>query len=275
MVIISAQLASWDSKTSKFNKIRGDDDIDPDWLEINDKIIVKHKSNTDLMTVIKIEESKDKNIKPAEYNGFILRKATEADMAKDNSKNKNKQSVIKQAQSMADKRKLSIRIVDILFSFDGSRIVFAFVSKSRVDFRKLVQDLSKKFFKSIRMHQVGARQEAQTEGDIGCCGRTLCCKGFLTKLGNVPMCAIADQQLSQRGTARMSGICGRLKCCLSYEQDAYKELMKNIPKIGTIVKTKAGKGKIIERRILKGTVIVEIDNKNGQNKRIEVLNEKI
>jgi len=167
-----------------------------------------------------------------------------------------------------------MKLIDALFSFDGSKIIFAFTAPHRIDFRDLVKNLVQEFHKSVRMHQVGARQETGLIGDIGPCGRTLCCLSFLKNLGRVSAEMMFNQQLSQRGPERMSGVCGRLKCCLAFENEKYRKLKENFPEIGKEVKTKTGKGKVIDWHILKQTVIVEI--KEGKDKiRVEIPLEEI
>ena len=160
-------------------------------------------------------------------------------------------------ESLVKKVELKIKIIDALFSFDGGRITFAFVAPGRVDFRLLVKDLAQKFHKSIRMHQVGARQETGLSGDIGPCGRPLCCLSFLKKLGHITTDMMFHQNLSQRGPERLSGMCGRLKCCLSFEEDSYCKILKELPSVGSKVKTKQGVGKVIGYRILERIVIVK------------------
>ena len=152
-----------------------------------------------------------------------------------------------------------MKLIDAHFSYDGGRIVFAYIAPERVDFRTLVKDLTHRFHKSVRMHQVGVREEAGFTGDIGPCGRPLCCLKFLKNLGNVGTELIFDQQLAHRGTERLSGICGRLKCCLLFEEENYKELAKNLPVVGSIVKTKRGEGKVINWHILTQSVDIKTD----------------
>jgi len=175
-------------------------------------------------------------------------------------KNKAKKRAIKACEDLAKKRELPIKVIDALFSFDGGRVTFAFVAPNRVDFRLLVKDLAHRFHKSIRMHQVGARQETCLMGDIGPCGRPLCCLSFLKDLGQVTTEMMSHQSLSQRGPERLSGICGRLKCCLSFEEEAYRKALKELPPLGKKVKSKQGSGEVKGYRVLERIVIVKTKN---------------
>ncbi|MBL7141834.1 stage 0 sporulation protein [Patescibacteria group bacterium] len=266
MIIFFVQLAPWDNPY-QFTQMRGGRLIDRDHFKVGDQVIIKTDLGTDLGKIIKIEEKTEQEDQKGE--NFILRKASSDDIKRWKEKNKNKAEVIKKCEFLVRKKKLPMKIIDALFGFDGSKITFAFTAPSRIDFRNLVKDLVQKFHKSIRMHQVGARQETGLAGDIGPCGRSLCCLSFLKKLGHITTEMMFDQQLSQRGPERLSGICGRLKCCLAFENEMYKELKEKLPALGTKVKTKKGTGKVIDWHILKQSVVIEI--KEGKEKtRIEV-----
>lgn len=160
------------------------------------------------------------------------------------------------------KYELPMKLVDIHFSYDGKRITFAFIADGRIDFRELVKDLTRKFQKSIRMHQIGVRDEARVAGDVGPCGRILCCKKLLGEnYGGTTTEMAYAQQVAHRGLERLSGQCGRLKCCLKYELADYEELKKTLPAIDTIVKTAKGKGKVIGWEILKQVVKVDLGDR--------------
>jgi len=252
-VVIFIQLVSWDDiYNARF--LRGEKLIEKDMFSVGDRVIIKTKAGNDLGFITKVAETKEKELVK---EAIILRKAHSDDLKKFQEKNKDKKIAIKICEDLSKKRELQIKIIDALFSFDGGRITFAFVSPGRVDFRFLVRDLAQKFHKSIRMHQVGARQETGLSGDIGPCGRPLCCLSFLKKLGHVTTDMMFHQNLSQRGPERLSGMCGRLKCCLSFEEDAYCKILKELPSIGSKVKTKQGVGKVTGYRILEKIVIIK------------------
>ena len=252
-VVVFIQLVSWDGLYgARF--LRGERPIEKEMFSAGDRVIFKTKSGSDLGLITRVAE--DEKIESAEET-IILRKARSDDLSKFQEKNKDKKKAIKVCENLAKKRELKIKIIDALFSFDGGRITFAFVAPGRVDFRLLVKDLAQKFHKSIRMHQVGARQETGLSGDIGPCGRPLCCLSFLKKLGHVTTDMMFHQNLSHRGPERLSGMCGRLKCCLSFEEDAYCKILKELPSIGSKVKTKQGVGKVTGYRILEKIVIIK------------------
>ncbi|MFA5047613.1 MAG: regulatory iron-sulfur-containing complex subunit RicT [Patescibacteria group bacterium] len=177
---------------------------------------------------------------------------------------------LRYCKTLAKKHGLDMKLVDCHLSFDDKRIVFAFIADGRVDFRELVKDLSRHFQKVIRLHQMGVRDEAKFFGDVGCCGQTQCCISHLQKIGNVNSEFADDQQVVHRGSERLSGVCGRLKCCLAYEEEHYQELIKQLPPVGTRVKTKHGRGEVVGWHVLKGSVMVKIDTEKDNEKNIIV-----
>ena len=207
-----------------------------------------------VLFIKEIDDKKiDKKIKP------IVRKASLSDIEKVLEKEKHSVNDLATCNKVVEKHNLPIKVVAIHYSFDGGRITFCFTASGRVDFRDLVKDLTHKFQKSIRLRQIGVRDEAKFCGDIGPCGEVLCCKSFLDKLGQVNSDFAETQQIFHRGANRLSGMCGRLKCCLRYEQENYEELSKNMPVIGSIIKTSEGRGRVISQHILKQTVDVRLE----------------
>lgn len=172
-----------------------------------------------------------------------------------------KGAALKFAKDQAKSHYLEIKFIDAQFSFDGSRLTFGFTSSQRVDFRELVKNLSRYFQKSIKMVQVGSRDEARNFGGIGSCGRRLCCVGFLKKLESVTLNDAKVQRLDTRGAARLSGVCGRLKCCLAFESKLYADLSAELPAIGKEVMTAKGKGKIADVNVIQRKVKVVLEDK--------------
>lgn len=152
---------------------------------------------------------------------------------------------------------LPMKFVEAEYSFDRSKIIFYFTSEDRVDFRNLVKDLANVFKARIELKQIGVRDEAKLMGGYGPCGNELCCAKFLKDFEPVTIRMAKDQNLPLN-PAKISGLCGRLMCCLSYEDHTYKELIKGLPKIGQEIKTEKGKGKVIALNPLKRTATVEI-----------------
>ena len=152
-----------------------------------------------------------------------------------------------------------MKLIDVCESFDGSRLTFYFTADARVDFRELVKDLVQAFHKKIRLQQIGVRDAAKISGGLGSCGLALCCQSWLKTLGNVTPDYIRDQELLHRGADRLTGPCGRLKCCLRFEEENYKYHLSHLPQIGDVIKTKAGKGEVVSVHALKHTLDLEID----------------
>lgn len=176
----------------------------------------------------------------------IARVATVDDMETIKRYISKKEEALKLARAQIKRHKLGMKFIDAQFSFDGAKLTFGFVAPQRVDFRELVKDLSRHFQKSIRMIQVGSRDEARNFGGIGSCGRTLCCVSFLKKIESVTLNDAKTQRLDTKGAARLSGFCGRLRCCLAYESKLYEELNAKLPSIGQEVMTEKGRAKVVD-----------------------------
>ena len=206
----------------------------------------------------------DKEIKP------IIRKATSSDLEKIPNK-KDKQAAVSYCKKMVDKNELPMKLVDAHFSFDGSRLTFAFIADGRVDFRELVKDLTRHFNRTIRLHQIGIRDEAKLKGDYGHCGQVLCCQRFLKNFSSITSDMAEVQQVVHRGSERISGICGRLMCCLGYEEEGYQELAKKLPALGAKVNVDGKRGVVVGHHVLKQSVNVKFPGeKNGDSVVVEV-----
>ncbi len=197
--------------------------------------------------------------------GRILREATHADLAEDRHLRQSEKEKMEVCRRFIEARGLPMKLVDCEHLFGGERVVFYFMSEGRVDFRELVRDLAREFQTRIEMRQVGARDEARLVADFETCGRECCCKNFLKTLKPVNM-KMAKMQKATLDPSKVSGRCGRLKCCLRYEQDTYEELDKRLPRTGTRVRTQFGDGTIVERQILTQTLLLHMDD----NQRIAV-----
>ena len=159
-------------------------------------------------------------------------------------------------------RGLEMKLVDCEYAFDGSKISFFFTSENRVDFRELVKDLASAFHTRIELRQVGTRDETKYLGGLAPCGRICCCAGNMPEFKKVSVKMAKTQGLSLN-PGKISGLCGRLMCCLSYENDYYAEVSKKMPKIGSEVSTLEGKGIVVSVNMLKMQVKVKIDDRNG------------
>ncbi len=154
--------------------------------------------------------------------------------------------------------KLDMKLVDVEYTFDGSKVLFYFTSDGRVDFRELVKDLASVFRIRIELRQIGVRDESKMKGGLGICGRPFCCNSFLGDFQPVSIKMAKEQGLSLNPT-KISGTCGRLMCCLKYEQNAYEHLLKVTPKVGAIVDTPQGKGTVVDANLLKGILKIRLD----------------
>ncbi len=154
---------------------------------------------------------------------------------------------------------LPMKVVRAEYSFDGSRLMFYFTSEKRVDFRNLVRDLARQFHTRIELRQIGVRDEAKLIGDLGRCGRPLCCGSWLSEFIPVSI-KMAKQQDLPLNPTEISGICGRLLCCLSFENDFYNEVKQRLPKLGRTVTTREGRGRVISYDVFKETVRVLLEN---------------
>jgi len=199
----------------------------------------------------------------------VFRKFTKKDYETILKEEKNKKKYLKIAEALVKESKLDIKILDVNFSFDSKKITFIFSSESRIDFRDLVRNLSKKLKKQVVLRQIGPRDEARLLGGFGRCGRQFCCQTFLQDLESISMDMAKLQNMAGKGSSKISGVCGKLMCCLSYEVDTYKKLIRNMPAIGSKIKTKQGQGTVIDQNIIKQTVLVELD-KNKAKVEVEV-----
>ena len=226
-------------------------------LATGDSVIVRIESGVELGKVVSVSDI-DEGTLDAPLK-TIVRKATKEDIRKNTEQESKKSNVLDSARDLIEKHKLPMKLVDCYFSFDGGKVTLIFTADGRVDFRELVKDLSRQLQKSIRLQQIGIRDEARRLGGMGQCGRPVCCKQFLHNLSSVTTDMARIQQVHNRGSDRISGACGRLMCCLSYEADFYQEETKKYPPLESKVKTKQGVGKVISYNVIKKTVAVSID----------------
>ena len=190
----------------------------------------------------------------------IIRAATEADL-KIVAENREKE---KKAFDICEQKirahKLEMKLVDVEYTFDSSKILFYFTADGRVDFRELVKDLAGVFRTRIELRQIGVRDESKMIGGFGICGRPFCCSSFLGDFQPVSIKMAKEQGLSLNPT-KISGTCGRLMCCLKYEQEAYEHLLRHTPKIGAIVETREGRGTVLDNNLLTGMLTIRLDRR--------------
>lgn len=256
MIIAQVQFAPWDKA---YNFSVGDLA-----LAVGDYVIVETEMGTELGRITFLgpeENSSDRAEATEEARELkpVLKKADYDDIAKLPSSEK-KAEMLDFCREMIKRHGLPMKLVDVHSSLNANRLNFAFIADGRVDFRELVKDLASHFGVNIRLTQIGTRDEARISGDCGPCGRDLCCRDFLKEFSSITSEMAEAQQVVHRGSERISGMCGRLMCCLSYEYEGYKEMAGKLPPIGTKVNVDGSRGVIVGHHLLKQTVDVKINS---------------
>lgn len=189
----------------------------------------------------------------------IIRIATQEDIKKCEKNKEKEKEAFKICSEKIKKHNLDMKLTEVEYTFDESKLLFYFTADGRVDFRELVKDLATVFKTRIELRQIGVRDETKTIGSIGICGRSVCCSQFLGEFEPVSIKMAKEQGLSLNPT-KISGACGRLMCCLKYEQSTYEELLKVTPNQGSVVQTPMGKGTVEYVSLLEGTLLVKIED---------------
>ncbi len=189
----------------------------------------------------------------------VVRRATGEDIRRNRENRRKEQEALSICEQKIEAHKLDMKLVDVEYAFDGSKMLFYFTSDGRVDFRELVKDLAATFHTRIELRQIGVRDEAKLLGGLGICGQQFCCSRFLNDFYPVSIRMAKDQGLSLNPT-KISGCCGRLMCCLNYEQNVYDELLKITPRVGATVKTPQGIGQVISVSLLEQKVKVRYED---------------
>lgn len=189
----------------------------------------------------------------------VVRRATKEDISKNEENHRKEKEALAVCEKKVDEHGLDMKLVDVEYVFDGSKMLFYFTSDGRVDFRELVKDLASTFHTRIELRQIGVRDEAKLLGGLGICGQPFCCSRFLNDFYPVSIRMAKDQGLSLNPT-KISGCCGRLMCCLNYEQNVYDELLKITPRVGATVKTPQGIGQVMSVSLLEQKVKVRYED---------------
>ncbi len=227
-------------------------------LKCGDMVIVDTENGLQIGVVktdIK-QESKDNLSLPLKK---VIRVATKKDLSINSKNDKEASDALKYAKKVANDLELDMSFVEAKYTFSRSQLYFYFVSSGRVDFRDLAKKLAQKYKTRIELRQIGVRDKAKRVGGIGPCGLFLCCNTFLTDFNSVSI-NMAKNQFLALNPSKINGVCGRLLCCLNYEDDTYTELKKGLPSIGDVVETKDGVGKVAGVDVFKRTVKVEYKN---------------
>ncbi len=221
-----------------------------------DKIVVEMQKGKEMATVSEGNHMvpDDKIVQPLRK---MLRFANEKDYERLEENHKKEAEAFKVCEKKIAEHGLEMKLTKVDYSFDASQIVFFFTADGRVDFRELVKDLASEFHTRIELRQIGVRDEAKMLGGIGICGKPYCCKQFLNDFEAVSIKMAKEQGLSLNPT-KVSGSCGRLMCCLKYEQDAYEHLASFTPRVGSIVKTRDGKATVVDCNMISGNLLVKL-----------------
>lgn len=205
----------------------------------------------------------------------VMRAATEEDVKIHNENVEKAKEAFLSCNEKIAKHGLDMKLIDVEYTFDRNKVLFYFISDSRIDFRELVKELAATFKTRIELRQVGIRDQAKLVGGLGICGRALCCASCMGEFQPVSIKMAKEQGLTLNPT-KISGTCGRLMCCLKYEQDAYEAAMKVVPTVGSYVETSEGKGVVVANSLLRETVQVKIgDDENTDIKTFPAADVKI
>lgn len=224
-----------------------------------DRVIVETARGVECgeVTIENREVPEDELVSPLKP---VIRAATEQDLKV---VEENKEKELKAYAICEEKianHGLDMKLVDVEYTFDNNKILFYFTADGRVDFRELVKDLAAVFRTRIELRQIGVRDEAKMLGGFGVCGRPFCCHTFLGEFQPVSIKMAKEQGLSLN-PVKISGTCGRLMCCLKYEQDTYEHLLRHTPKVGAIVETSEGRGTVIDNNLITGMLKIRLDRR--------------
>ena len=225
-------------------------------IEVGEGVIVETVRGVEFGEVVlpprEIEE--EKIIKPLKS---IIKKADEKDYSKLETNKKKEEEAFKTCQEKIKKHNMQMKLINVEYTFDGNKIIFYFTADGRVDFRELVKDLASIFKTRIELRQIGVRDEAKMLGGLGPCGRPCCCSQFLGDFQPVSIRMAKEQNLSLSPT-KISGLCGRLMCCLNYENEHYKCMRHKLPKVGSMIKTEDGDAEVVETNAISEMITAKI-----------------
>ena len=242
-----------------------------------DKVIVETSRGVECGEVVIVDREIDQTkftspIKP------IIRIANDEDFKRIERNKAKEAEAFRICEAKIAAHKLKMNLIGVECTFDNNKLLFYFTAENRVDFRELVKDLAAVFRTRIELRQIGVRDEAKMLGGLGVCGQPFCCSRFLGEFQPVSIKMAKEQGLSLNPT-KISGTCGRLMCCLKYEQDAYEDLLKTTPKQGAIVKTSMGRGVVEETNLITGKLRVKLDNNDNvttfDKKDVEVIKDSV
>lgn len=236
-------------------------------LNVGDKVIVETENGLQYgIVTATLVDSKNNNL---EYKK-VIRNANKSDLKKYTSNLRDAERAIIKCNNLINQYGLEMKVIDANYTFDREQLIFRFVADNRVDFRQLAKDLGSIFKTRIELRQVGIRDKAKEIGGFGPCGRKLCCSNFLSEFDSVSINMAKNQNLSLN-PSKINGVCGRLLCCLKYENDNYVEYKKGLPEVGHKIKTEKGEGKVISVDVFNKTYKVLLPE--NEILTVEILNE--
>jgi len=227
-------------------------------LKKNDQVIVDTENGVAMGTVVTEVQLIPASKLPVNLKN-ITRKATEEDLKIREDNERLEQDARQHCLDRITERNLHMKLTEVECLFDKSKVIFYFTAENRVDFRDLVKDLVQKFKTRIELRQIGARQEARITKGLAICGREVCCASLLHNLDRVSV-KMAKEQSMSLNPEKISGLCGRLMCCLAFEYDGYVDMKKNMPKCGKMIDCPEGRGKVIRQNVLQGEIAVELES---------------
>lgn len=230
-------------------------------IEVGDYVVVQVERGRDMGKVVRASGVLDKMVMIRPVSKEVLRKAGEEDLKRYDENKHKEEEAYKACEGKIGEHDLKMKLVDVEYQLDASKITFFFTADERVDFRELVKDLAAIYKTRIELRQIGVRDEAKRLGGIGSCGRKYCCTTFLREFEPVTLRMARDQSLSVSPT-KISGACGRLMCCLAYERDYYMDVAKRLPKVGTKVQTMYGEATVTGIDIFAQAVIAADESGN-------------
>lgn len=237
-------------------------------LKKNDRVIVQTENGKEIGTCKTniFKEKKENLVLPLKY---VHKIATKEDIIKDKENKIDASKALEYAKKTAKELKLKMNFINANYTFDRTQLFISYLSDERIDFRELAKKLAQKYKTRIELRQVGVRDKAKIVGGIGPCGLFLCCNSFLTDFNSVSI-NMAKNQFLALNPNKINGVCGRLLCCLNYENEIYSELKQKFPKVGSKIKTSEGEGKVISINIFNNSYKVEIDRYNIIEEKLQV-----
>jgi cell fate regulator YaaT (PSP1 superfamily) len=229
-------------------------------LARGDRVVIRSDRGMELAEVLCPASERTARFLESPFPGEILRRASQEDLELEGTQKRSQEDAFATCRQFIEARRLQMTLVDVEIILGRERVIFYYLAEKRVDFRELVKDLARALRTRIEMRQIGVRDEAKLLADYGDCGKPVCCNTHLTTMPPVSM-KMAKMQKTTLDPAKISGRCGRLKCCLRYEFDTYRELERELPSTGSMVETAKGNGRVVAQEILAGKLVVEFEDR--------------